>query len=239
MFKFAGPAAALLIAATGVAQAGPINLLQNGSFESNSTNNSGPTPVYSFTGWTVGGNLGTGPGYGPEVFTTDGTTAGRYGDVVVSDNATGPLLVNGGGSSAVYFVDDAAVQTLTQTVFLAVGSYEVGFDAYLLPSGSNNRNDATLSATIAGVTITSTDVNGLTPGQWVHFADNVIVTSAGDYTYSFVYDSGLAPAKDVLVDQAYIITTDSGGGTVVPEPASFGVLAAGLLGMTTLRRKTA
>ena len=217
------------------ARATTINYITNGSFESNTTNGNS----YSFANWTVAGTDGSGPGYGPEVFVTDGTTAGRYGDKVVSDNATSPYPNSDkAGNYAVYFVDDAATETLTQTIYLTAGIYEVGFDAYALASGFGNPNNATLNATIAGVTITSASVGSMTKAAWTHYAANVTIYAAGYYSYTFQYKSGATTAKDVLVDDVYVISpsTLGGNGTYVPEPASLGVLAVGV-GILAAARK--
>ena len=213
-----------ILAGSSAAYAGP-NVLINGSFESNNGTN-------SFDSWTVGGNFGSGPGNGPEVFVTDGMTQGPYGDVVAPDNANPgyPGALNG-GNFAVYFVDDAATETLTQTVYLAVGTYEVGFDDYITQSGANNPGDAHLSATVGGQTITSTDLAGKAVGQWLHNAADLVITTAGLYTYTFTYTSDDGPSKDVLVDEAYIIDAP------IPEPLSIGILGAGLLGLAGLRRR--
>ena len=98
------------------------------------------SPPYTFTDWTVGGSFGSGPGNGPEVFVTDGQTAGPYGDVVAPDNANpGYPGAPNGGNFAAYFVDDGATETLTQTIMLAAGTYEVGFDDFITESGEQIR----------------------------------------------------------------------------------------------------
>ena len=219
------------------AMAGPeVNYITNGSFETNSTTGN----TSSFSGWTVGGNFGSGPGYGPEAFVTNATTAGRYGDKVASDNAVSPDPdSNFGGNTAVYFVDDAATETLTQTIYLTAGTYEVGFDAFATASGYGNPNNATLSATIAGTSITSASVNSIPKAAWEHFAANVTIYAAAYYTYSFTYVSGPTTAKDVLVDDVYVISPSTlpGFGTYIPEPSSLAVLpAAFMLGMLGWRR---
>jgi len=235
---FAVMATACALLGSVPARAGAINYITNGSFESNSTTGN----TSSFTGWTIGGTFGSGPGYGPEAFVTNGSTAGRYGDVVSSDNATSPDPdSNFGGNYAVYLVDDAATETLSQTLYLTPGTYEVGFDAFATASGYGNPNNATLSATIGGVSITSTNVNAMSKAVWEHYAANVTITSAGNYTYSFVYASGAAAAKDVLLDDVYVISPSTLGGTgvTIPEPSSLAVLLAPLALLMFSRRRSA
>ena len=222
-----------LLAFGQAAYAGPSNVLVNGSFEQNSGTQA---PPYAFTGWAVGGSFGNGPGNGPEVFVTDGQTVGPYGDVVAPDNANPAYPGAGdGGKSAVYFVDDGASETLTQTVMLAVGSYEVGFDDYITQSGANNAGDAHLSAVVGGQTITSTNLAGKNVGQWLHNAADLVITTAGLYTFTFMYTSDPGASKDVLVDEAYIIPLQFD----VPEPISLGMMGAGLLGLAMVRRRRA
>jgi hypothetical protein len=221
-------------AAQGSAQGAAINLVSNGSFESNSTTGN----TSSFAGWTIGGTNGSGPGYGPEAFVTNGTTVGRYGDKVAADNATTPDP-DASGTSAVYFVDDAATETLSQTIFLAAGTYEVGFDAFALASGYGNPNNATLSAQIAGAAITSASVSAMPKAAWQHFAANVTIYTAAYYTYTFTYVSGASAAKDVLVDDVYVITPSTllGNGTFIGEPSSFSVAGAMAASLIVFRRR--
>src|SRR6185312_11033412 len=96
----------------GSAQAVP-NYVQNGSFEDDLNN------------WSISG----GGAYPVAVIVTDGSTGSAFGEAVPADNAASPspdLAANHGA----YFVDDIAHQTLTQTIHLLAGSYEIGFDAY-------------------------------------------------------------------------------------------------------------
>lgn len=205
------------------------NFVTNGSFANN------------FTGWTVStGSGAVNPGSGPQIITTDGVTKGPYGDVIVSDNAISPYPnADKGGSTAVYFVDDVATESLTQMITLAAGTYEVGFDLYETPSGAGNTYDSFFSATVANVTILASEVGKFTAGVWQHFAGNVTVSSSGTYAVKFLFQGGAAPAKDLVVDDVYVLnpSTLPGKGVVVPEPAGLGVLLAGLAALGLVRRR--
>lgn len=224
----------LACACAPAARATTINFITNGSFEQNSV--SGNTS--SFTGWTIGGTNGTSPGYGPEVFTTDGVTKNRYGDVVSADNAVSPYPDSDkAGTHAVYFVDDSANETLSQTIYLTPGTYEVGFDAFATASGYGNAGGATLNAQIAGTTITNASVSSLPKATWEHFAANVTIYAAAYYTYTFDYVSQNGASKDVVVDDVYVISpsTLTGAGTYIPAPGA--LAAAPLLACRLLSRR--
>ena len=105
---------------------------------------------------------------------------------------------------------------------------------FITASGAGNPGDAHLSAIVGGQTITSTDLARPRPvGVWLHNAADLVITTAGLYTFTFSYTSDAGPSKDVLVDEAYIIPVM----LPVPEPASLVVIGAGLLGLAALRRR--
>lgn len=227
-----------LAAVQSAAQATVINYVANGSFETYSVSGN----VTSFPGWTIStSGKAVGPGYGPEVGYTDGATKNRYGDIEKSDNATTPDP-NAAGTHALYLVDDVAMETLTQTVYLPhAGVYEVGFDGLATGSGVNNAHNATLLAVMAGVTVVSGSATMFGTNSWTHESANATITEPGYYTIDLTFQGGAQPAKDIMIDQVYIDSpsTLSGGGVVVPapEPGTVPVIAAAIGGLVALRRR--
>jgi hypothetical protein len=204
------------------AEALPINLVTNGSFETG-----------DLTGWTVTGG-GT---YPVSVIITNGVTGSAFGEAIPSD----PLTVgspDAGGNYAAYFVDDSAHQTLSQSVFLTPGNYEVGFDIYDPQNGYNNPNDASFSGAIAGITLADITVHSTAVDTWLHFSGDATVLSPGDYSVAFNFVPDGPPAADVIVDRVYIDTTDVPGTPIgVPEPVTLSIFGAGLAGVAALRRR--
>jgi hypothetical protein len=212
----------------GAASATPIvNEVQNGSFEQGLSN------------WTVVTGPGAAnPGLGPQVIVTNGATNDGNGDTVPADNATTPDP-DGPGTHSLYLVDDIATETLTQTIFLQPGIYEVGFDMLATGSGAGNRYDSSFSAVITGVTVVQASVSQIIAGEgvntWAHYAANADISTAGDYSVAFTFVGGAAPAKDLMIDQVYVDTPSTLRTTPVnvpiPEPTSAALLGAGLAAM--------
>lgn len=202
------------------ATADPINLLTNGSFES------------GLSGWTV-----TGGQAGPVIVQTN--TDCCFGETVPTDNATSNSP-DAAGNQAVYFFDDVADQTLSQSIFLTAGTYEIGFDAYVPLNGFDNFYDATFTGTIAGVTLANFSVHQQNdPQQWLNFSGLASVSADGTYDASFVFQSFGVPAADVLIDRVYIVASNQSGGTPIPspEPSAFVLLAIGLTSFGIMRRR--
>jgi hypothetical protein len=204
------------------------NYVTNGSFEANGG---------SLTGWTIGGT--DGQGFPPVAITynsASGYPTGAFGEAVPPNNAftNSPDPV---GTHAAYFVTDLArPQTLSQNVFLAAGEYQIGFSAYLPLNGFNNANDATFSGSIAGTTLANFTVSTGTAQQWKTFAGSTTIAADGLYLIEFIFNSFGVPAKDVVIDQVYVI--EGNPPNEVPEPSTYALMLAGLgmLGLMARRR---
>jgi hypothetical protein len=203
------------------AHATAVNLISNGSFETG-TGTAGAEG--SFTGWTIGGTFGSGPGKGPERITY-GTNATGYGDAVTPDPFTNSP--DASGSHAAFFVDDNASETLSQSISVVTGTeYEVGFDFFETNSGAANPGAFTLSASLNG-TLLTTISSGVTygAGTWYHVFEVFEATSSGTSGFKFAYSSANETSKDVIVDDVYVEVAPESD---VPEPASFGLMGLGL-----------
>ncbi|WP_206030062.1 PEP-CTERM sorting domain-containing protein [Roseomonas sp. AR75] len=205
------------------APASAASLVVNGSFE------------LGFSGWTLSGSTRSNPASIISYNSTASYPNGAYGERVPANTAAtaSPDLP---GTRAAYFVDDYAVnETLSQSVFLTAGTYQMGFSAYLPQNGFNNRGEATFVGRIAGVTLADFAASAAPARLWQTFSGTTQIATDGTYTVQFVFNTNLAPSKDVVIDQVYIIPIESGA--AVPEPASLGLFAAGLLGLGALRRR--
>lgn len=225
LLSVAACAAGLAIAG----QATAANLLTNGSFETG-----------DFTGWNYAGVTPSGtPAVVIPYNAAAGYPNGAFGEPIPPDNSASgsPDAV---GDNAAYFVADGANEVLSQTVFLDVGLYTIGFSVYVPFNGFNNSGDASFTGTVAGVNLANFTVDGSTPGTWVHYAGVANIAVAGNYVTSFTYNSGPAPAGDFVVDRAYIVAGDVTGG--IPEPGTWALMILGFGGAGAAlrqRRKTA
>jgi hypothetical protein len=204
------------------------NLVTNGSFET------------GLAGWAIGGvDL---QGF-PPVAITYGAAApyptGAFGEAVPANNAPTNSPDAAGGRAA-YFVSDITVnQSLSQTVFLTPGIYQIGFSAYAPANGYGNPVEATFSGTIAGIVLANYAVSTGPVTTWQTFAGATNIVTAGNYLVEFVFNTNGFPAKDVVIDQVYIIAGNPPIG--VPAPAALALFGLGLagLGFVQLRGRTA
>lgn len=204
-----------------------VNLLTNGSFETG-----------DFSGWTYAGVTPLGA---PAVIIPYNSAAGypngAFGEPIPPDNSASPSP-DPVGDNAAYFVADAATESLSQSVFLDVGVYTIGFSVYVPFNGFNNSGNATFTGTVAGVNLANFTVDGSTPGVWMQFAGLANIAVAGNYDTSFIYNSGPAPAGDFVVDRAYIVA-----GNAIPEPGTWALMILGFGGagasLRMSRRRTA
>lgn len=212
-----------------------VNLVSNGSFES------------GLDDWTIGGfddASKTGGGNAPVAIFYGSASAyptGAFGEAVPAANAVSASPDAAGDRGAYFVTDWASNQSLTQSVYLTAGNYEIGFSVYAPQNGYNNAGDASFSGSIAGVTLVNRLVSSGPATTWEAFSGNATVVSSGWYDVSFLFNTGQYPSKDVVIDQVYIIASSDGGTIIpgVPEPTTWAMLIAGfgLVGAAARRRR--
>jgi MYXO-CTERM domain-containing protein len=195
------------------------NLITNGSFES------------GLAGWTVSGSVGD--VYPAAVITYNSATAyptGAFGEAVPVDNAVnlGPDAV---GTQALYFVSDFSTQVVSQTFTVASsGSYTFGLDAYLPANGFANPVNASLVVTLGSLNVASASLASLAPTTWLAGTYSNLNLAAGTYTVSLAFTSNGKPAKDIVIDKIYLVSS-------VPEASTNAMLLAGLAGLGFVARR--
>jgi hypothetical protein len=143
------------------------NIVKNGSFET--VGNGTFMGSAGVADWKMTGSVGD--AYYPVAIQYGQSSSyptGAQGESVPQDNASS-LSPDGPGNYGVYFVSDQANNVaISQTVYLAKGSYDIGFDSYFTYNGFNEPGDATLTANIAGVQLANIDLDSISPGTWTN-----------------------------------------------------------------------
>jgi hypothetical protein len=207
LLRYISPIAcmAFMLAAAGAANATPI--VANGTFAS------------GLTDWTAGGT-GTTPGIGVTAINL-GPNATPYGDNI-------PYI--DGTSTGAYFVDDNAVESLTQGITLAADTtYDLTFDLFPTLSGAGNEFNFLLMDSVGAIASSSFGNADLTAGVWTPETLVFTTGAANNYNLVFNYTSGPTPAKDVVLTNVGI--------SAVPEPSSFILLGSGLLAAAGVVRR--
>ena len=88
-------------------------------------------------------------------------------------------------------------------------------------NGFGNRFNASFTGAVADVPLANFTVDDSTPGVWKHYFGIANVTTAGNYTTKFTFESGAFPAGDVVIDRAYIVAG------AIPEPGAWALMILG------------
>ncbi|HWJ70530.1 MAG TPA: PEPxxWA-CTERM sorting domain-containing protein [Sphingobium sp.] len=210
--------ASVLVAGSATSASAAIVL--NGSFED------------GLNHWTVLDGVGTTPGQGITTVITNGVADSTgYGDIVPSYD----------GGHAAYFVDDRAIQNLSQFVTLQGGTeYTLSFALFATESGANNPNffafTNTFGLLLGDTRINSSSQTDVPVGVWTPYTYTFTApVTSSLYLLNFNFIAGQTPAKDLLLDGVSITAA------AVPEPATWAMMIGGLalVGFSMRRRKVA
>jgi PEP-CTERM motif len=182
--------------------------ITNGSFSS------------GFTGWSPSPTNGVTPGVGITVIPLGVSNDTGFGDDVP---------VDGTATHAVYFVDDLANESLTQSLSLTANThYTLTFDLLGVPSGDVNQFGDILGVSVAGA---NASYDNFVTQTWTTETLSFDTGAATNYTLDFNFLSGSTPAKDIALTN---ITLNA---TPVPEPTSLALFGTGILGLAGVARR--
>jgi PEP-CTERM motif len=197
------------------------NLITNGSFESGLAN------------WSV---TGTAPdGYPATVITYNTPTPypnGAFGEAVPTDTAVN-LGPDAAGTQALYFVSDFSTEIVSQSFTVPTsGLYTFGLDVYLPANGFANAVNATFGIKLGSINLGTFPLSSFAPTAWTPGTTAVNLV-AGVYNVALSFNSDGKPAKDIVIDKVYLISS-------VPEAGTPAMLLAGLagIGFVAARRRS-
>ena len=227
-FVVAAAAAVAGLAIAGAASASS-NLIVNGSFENG-------TVADPFAGWIHTGS--SSDGYNAVIITYGNTLPypqGAFSELIPPDSvSSSPDPV---GTHAAYFVGDFSDESLSETLTLAAGTYELGFDAYAPANGLHNsdvnvKGDGDFTATVGGVQLLDAQISSFEPQTWTAFRATIVVPEGGQNgDTTFTFSTNFFPSNDVVIDGVFLTAVG------VPEPASWALMMLGFGGLGAMMRR--
>ena len=211
-----------LVAVLAISGSAHASIVTNGDFSA------------GMTGWNPSGT-GTTPGIGITAINLNVPNSTGYGDLI--PNAPS------GTSTAAYFVDDNALESISQTITLdSFSTYVLSFDLFATNSGAVNQFNFQLTDSVSGAS--SSFGNGpqagdtsVPVGVWTPETLTFTTGAATSYNLAFNYTAGATPAKDVVLTDVSIDPLGKGTTSPVPEPSSIVLLGSGLLSAAGLVRR--